>query len=254
MALSRRRHCGSVLHYNGEWLFSPSPEAPGRFEKAVTLPEALSLAKNKMLDASHVEIYIVSEQSLTKMRTKDQTRELIARTALHLFVEKGIEGATIRDIAAAAGIAEGTLYRHYPGKDALAWDLFSQHYTAFALELQRVQAGHATLRAKVDAMVRHFCVFFDRDPVLFSYLLLAQHGHLQRVTADMPNPVEVLREVLAGGMDRGDIPAGDPNVAAAMVLGIVLQVAIFKIYQRLTQSLADLAENLAAACWRVLAG
>jgi hypothetical protein len=55
-------------------------------------------------------------------------------------------------------------------------------------------------------------------------------------------------------MAHGEIPAGDPNVAAAMVLGIVLQVAIFKIYQRLTQSLTSLAEVLVEASWRVLAG
>ena len=188
------------------------------------------------------------------MRPKNHTKELIARTALALFVEKGIDGATIKDIAAAAGIAEGTLYRHYSGKDALAWELFSHNYTAFALELQRVEAGQATLRAKLDAMVRQCCAFFDRDPVLFSYLLLAQHGQLQKVTPEMANPVEVVREVLAAGMDRGEIPAGDPDVVAAMVLGVVLQVATFKIYGRLTQSLASLAEVLVAAAWRVAAG
>ena len=188
------------------------------------------------------------------MRPKNHTKELIARTALALFVEKGIDGTTIRDIAAAAGIAEGTLYRHYSGKDALAWDLFSRNYTAFALELHRIEAGQATLRAKLDAMVRQFCTFFDDDPVLFSYLLLAQHGQLQKVTQEMPNPVEVVREVLAGGMDRGEIPAGDPNVAAAMLLGIVLEVAVFKIYRRLPQSLTSLADTLVEACWRVVAG
>jgi AcrR family transcriptional regulator len=188
------------------------------------------------------------------MRPKDQTKDLIARTALRLFVDQGIDGTTIRNIAAAAGIAEGTLYRHYAGKDALAWDLFSSNYTAFALELHRVQADQATVRDKLGAMVRQFCAFFDHDPVLFSYLLLAQHGQLQKVTPEMANPVEVVREVLAGGMDRGEIPAGDPDVAAAMVLGIVLEVAIFKIYQRLTQSLTSLAEVLVAATWRVVAG
>jgi AcrR family transcriptional regulator len=207
-----------------------------------------------MLDSETGAAYIVSEQSLTYMRLQNQTKELIARTALTLFVEKGIDGATIRDIAAAAGIAEGTLYRHYPGKDALAWELFSANYTAFARELNRIQAGQAGLRAKLDAMVRQFCAFFDDDPVLFSYLLLAQHRQLQKVTPDMPNPVEVLRGVLAAGMNRGEIPAIDPDVAAAMVLGIVLQVAIFKIYQRLTQSLTSLAEVLVEASWRVLAG
>jgi len=191
---------------------------------------------------------------MNKMRPKNQTKELIDRTALRLFVDKGIDGTTIRDIATAAGLAQGTLYRHYPGKDALAWDLFISNYTAFALELDRIQAGQRTLRAKLDAMVRQFCAFFDDDPVLFSYLLLAQHGQLQNVTPEMANPVEVVREVLAEGMDRGEIPVGDPDVAAAMVLGIVLEVAIFKIYRRLTQSLTSLAELLVAATWRVVAG
>lgn len=188
------------------------------------------------------------------MRPKEQTKELIARAALRLFVDKGIDGTTIRDIAGTAGIAEGTLYRHYAGKDALAWELFSQNYTAFAGELHRIQAGHATVRAKLEAMVCQCCAFFDQDPVLFSYLLLAQHGQLQKVTPEMANPVEVVRAVLAAGMDRGEIPAGDPDVAAAMVLGIVLQMATFKIYRRLTQSLTSLAEVLVAATWRVAAG
>ena len=188
------------------------------------------------------------------MRPKEQTKELIARTALRLFVDQGIDGTTIRDIAAAAGIAEGTLYRHYAGKDALAWELFSSNYSAFALELDRTQAGHLGLRNKLDAMVGQFCAFFDRNPVLFSYLLLAQHGQLQKITPEMPNPVEVVREVLAAGMDRGEIPAGDADVAAAMVLGKVLQVATVKIYRRLTPGLTTLADILAASIWRVVAG
>lgn len=188
------------------------------------------------------------------MRDGTKTKERVAKTALRLFVEKGITETTIRDIAQAAGIAEGTLYRHYASKEDLAWDLFSTNFTTFALALDRLQEKHPTLRAKLEAMIRHFCTFFDKDPILFSYLLLAQHGQLKKVTPDMPHPMVVLRSAIAGGMERGEVPKADPDVAAAMVLGVVLQVAVSKIYGRITQSLASLAETLVAACWRVLKG
>jgi AcrR family transcriptional regulator len=188
------------------------------------------------------------------MRDGTPTKDLIARTALRLFVEQGITETTIRDIAGAAGVAEGTLYRHYDGKEHLAWDLFSRNFVAYAQELDRLQRNRRTLKTKLEVMIRQFCAFFDQDPILFSYLLLAQHGQLKKVTPEMPNPVVVLREVLAAGMARGEAPPGDPDVAAAMVLGVVLQVAVFKVYGRVTQSLASLADTLVATCWRVVNG
>ena len=187
-------------------------------------------------------------------RDGSKTKELIARTALKLFVEKGIAETTIRDISRAAAIAEGTLYRHYESKDALAWELFSENFTAFARELDRLQEQHQTLRTKFEAMVRQFCVFFDQDPVMFSYLLLSQHEQFKKVTPEMPSPVRVAREVIEAGMARGEIPERDPNVVTAMVMGVVLQVAIFKIYEGINQSLSSLAGTLFDACWRVLAG
>lgn len=187
-------------------------------------------------------------------RNGNQTKELIARTALELFVRKGITETTVRDIAAAAGLAEGTLYRHFDSKDELAWELFHANYTAFAQELDRLQRNFETLKEKLAAMIRRFCAFFDRDPVLFSYLLLAQHAQLKKVTPEMATAVTVLQKVIAQGMARREIPAGEVEVAAAMVLGLVLQVAVFKAYDRITQDLSDLSETLVAACWRVLAG
>ena len=186
-------------------------------------------------------------------RPSNHTKELIARTALHLFVEKGITETTIRDIASAAGIAEGTLYRHYESKDQLAWELFSSNYLAFARELDRLQEDYDNLRDKLTAMIRQFCTFFDRDPVLFSYLLLAQHAQLKKVTPEMQTAVTVLQKVIAQGMAKGEVPEMEVELAAAMVLGVVLEVATFKAYNRITQDLSELSDSLATVCWRVLA-
>ena len=187
-------------------------------------------------------------------RNGNHTKELIARTALKLFVAKGIAETTVRDIATAAGLAEGTLYRHFASKEDLAWELFHTNYTAFAQELDRLQREFETLQAKLTAMIRQFCTFFDRDPVLFSYLLLAQHAQLKKVTPEMQTAVTVLQKVIAQGMAKGEVPEMEVELAAAMVLGVVLEVAIFKAYNRITQDLSQLRETLIAACWRVLAG
>lgn len=186
------------------------------------------------------------------MRDGKKTKELISRTALNLFVEKGITETTIRDIAQAAGVAEGTLYRHYESKEDLAWKLFSHSFVAFAGELERLHEEHHKLKDKLAAMVRQFCRFYDEDPVLFNYLLLAQHAQLKKVTPDMPNPVVVVRDVIAQAMFRREISPGDPDVLAAMVLGVVLQVATFKLYGRVSRPLAELSESLVAACYQVL--
>jgi AcrR family transcriptional regulator len=187
-------------------------------------------------------------------RPGNNTKELIARTALHLFVEKGITETTIRDIAGAAGVAEGTLYRHFESKDQLAWELFSTNYLAFARELDRLQEEYDTLQDKLAAMIRQFCTFFDREPVLFSYLLLAQHAQLKKVTPEMQTAVTVLQKVIAQGMAKGEVPEMEVELAAAMVLGVVLEVAVFKAYNRITQDLSQLSETLVASCWRVLTG
>lgn len=52
-----------------------------------------------------------------KTRMKgDQRREAIVRSAIHLFAEKGFRGATTRELAAAAGVTEPVLYRHFRTK------------------------------------------------------------------------------------------------------------------------------------------
>jgi AcrR family transcriptional regulator len=169
-------------------------------------------------------------------------------------VEQGITETTVRDIARAAGIAEGTLYRHFESKEQLAWELFSTNYLAFARELDRLQDEYDTLRDKLAAMIRLFCAFFDRDPVLFSYLLLAQHSQLKKVTPEMETAVTVLQKVIGQGMARREIPEMEVEVAAALVLGPVLQVAVFRAYDRITQDLSGLADTLVEAAWQVLAG
>ena len=187
------------------------------------------------------------------MRDGTPTREKIERKAMELFVAKGVAETTIRDIAEAADIAEGALYRHYRGKDQLIVALFQQHYAAFAERLDALQAGRRGTREKLRAMIEECAQIFDADPVRFQFLLLVQHHSMRRLGESQATPVEVVRQVLIEGMARGEIPKADPDLAAALVMGLIVQPATFKTYGRLPGPMTPLAPALAEACWRVLA-
>lgn len=185
------------------------------------------------------------------MRDGSETKQRIARAALTLFVEKGFAETSVRDITAAVGITEGALYRHYAGKEQLAWDLFSTNYISFATELTRARIGRSDFAAQIAAMIQTFCHFFDEDPKLFSYLLLMQHNESGKLPDSIKTPVDAVRECVIDGMERGDVPPAEPELITASLLGVVLQVATARIYGRIDQGLSDLAEDLTAICLRV---
>src|SRR5690348_18375566 len=60
-----------------------------------------------------------------------RSRAAVHAAARRLFFEKGYAGATMEDIAAAAGLARRTLYNNYPGKEALFLEIMDEA-TAFA--------------------------------------------------------------------------------------------------------------------------
>lgn len=49
----------------------------------------------------------------------DERRKLIITRVRELFAHKGLEGATSRELAQAAGVSEGLLFEHFPNKEAL---------------------------------------------------------------------------------------------------------------------------------------
>jgi len=57
-------------------------------------------------------------------RPPSTTREEIEATALGLFAERGFEGTTLDDIAAAVGVGRRTLFRYFDSKNDIAWGDF----------------------------------------------------------------------------------------------------------------------------------
>src|SRR6516164_4905461 len=139
-------------------------------------------------------------------------KDKVDEAAVGLFAARGVDGVSIAEIAAAAGVSQGALYRHYASKEELAWTLFSTAYLRTAGELDDIRSRHRDFAGQVTAMVTHFCRLYD-----------------------------------AAAVQAGEIAAVDSAAAAAVIIGIVLQTAIFHIYGKLSGGLTERASALACA-------
>jgi AcrR family transcriptional regulator len=186
------------------------------------------------------------------MGKAEDTKARLERAALTLFVARGVAETTTKEIAMAASVAEGTIYRYFPSKEQLALDLFLRHHQGLAEALAEAQRPAKGLRAKIEAIVRCYCEWADRDWTLFAYHLLNQHSFLIQVPDGMANPVTVVRDVISQAMKAGEIPKRNVDLAAASAIGVVMQAATYKVYGRFTGDLSDHVRFFADAAWAVL--
>ena len=168
------------------------------------------------------------------------------RAALELFAARGVDGVSIAEIAGAAGISQGALYRHHPSKEELAAHLFSEAYRRMGAELAALVQSARSFEQRIAAMIGHFCALYDRDAALFRFMLLAQHNLLPAL-GDDGAPVVAIEDAIADAVAAHEIAPIAPAAAAAAIMGIVLQTALFHVYGRIKGPLMPHASALARA-------
>lgn len=123
-----------------------------------------------------------------------ETRERVLGAALAEFKRSGMAGADVNAIAAAAGVAHGTFFFHFPSKEHVLYELELREEARMAADFERFLEGTHDLRA---ALTEIAGIIRDLErilgPVLFKELL-ALHFSPTRPHADnwTDHPVIVL--------------------------------------------------------------
>jgi len=146
-----------------------------------------------------------------------RNRLRILTAAERLFAERGVAGVTMDDIAAAAGVGKGTLYRRFVDKGGLAVALLDERERELQ---QQILTGPPPLGPGADpaerlsAFVAGYLAFLDRqlDLVLLSetstpgarlrtgaHAFWAQHCRYLLTEADAPQP-DVRADLLLAGL------------------------------------------------------
>ncbi|BBJ46346.1 TetR/AcrR family transcriptional regulator [Streptomyces antimycoticus] len=102
-------------------------------------------------------------------RKKAATRQAIADAALQLFLERGYDQVSIRDIADAADVSTTTVFKHFTGKEALVFDQEQGRESQLIAAVRQRAAGQSIL----DALRQH---------VLDSWLPITAHPRMAEFT------------------------------------------------------------------------
>jgi AcrR family transcriptional regulator len=101
--------------------------------------------------------------------TPQERRALIDEAAASVFAERGYEGATMGDIARAAGVVASVLYDHYPSKRSLYTDLLEQR-SRDLMERSIRAAEDSDHRAALGRQIDDFFRIIEADPFLWRTL------------------------------------------------------------------------------------
>jgi AcrR family transcriptional regulator len=150
-------------------------------------------------------------------------RDRIVGAALKLVAHGGYRDAQVAAVAREAGVATGTVYRHFPGKAELLTDVFRVASQREVDAVAAASAAHDTAADRLAAAVDTFARRALRGRRLAWALLAepvdpaveAERLQFRRAYAD------VFAGAIADGVASGELPPQDPALTAAALVGAI---------------------------------
>lgn len=151
------------------------------------------------------------------------TRDRLVRAALDLFTSKGYHASTTPQIAARAGIAEGTIYRHFQSKEHLLNEIYRAAVRLLAKPLHDV-LGDTPCAERLAKVAHEWCSIARTTPALVTIVFGDDAAlHLDSQSCESYSELrKALEEIVAAGKGAGDVRAGSVDVLTDVWLALVV--------------------------------
>jgi TetR/AcrR family transcriptional regulator, cholesterol catabolism regulator len=159
----------------------------------------------------------------TRAAETAQRRLRIIEAAVALAAEGGYDAVQMRDVAARAEVALGTLYRHYSSKDQLLLAAMAAQADVLRGRLEQRPPKGATPAERVAEGLRRACTALERQPSVTSAMVTAMSSTDGDAAPVKQLVQESLRKMIAGAIGTAPVDDLDPIV---QVLGHVWFAAL----------------------------
>lgn len=154
----------------------------------------------------------------------------IVKSALELFAEKGYDGTTINDIAKAAGITPGAIYRHFKSKEELGKAIFDTLIGNYSRELTELVESQVGLQERIRNTVLITYRYYEKYPAAVCFALKSQHNFWDSLGAGIIHPHLIFNRIITEGLQSGQIASGTPVTLGGMLTGAMMEPLTFHFY------------------------
>src|SRR5829696_145602 len=181
--------------------------------------------------------------------TRIDKRDAILRGAIDVFAGRGFFNAQVADVARAAGVAAGTVYLYFEGKDDLLVSIFEKTMREAIAE---GRACVAPLRDPVEQLRTVARVHLDRMgrdrnlAVVFQVELRQSTKFMERLSSTLLREyLGIIRAIVADGQKSGAFRKElNPTLAAKLFFGGLDEMATNWILSRRKYALASEADAI----------
>ncbi|MEH2322039.1 MAG: TetR/AcrR family transcriptional regulator [Nostoc sp.] len=152
-----------------------------------------------------------------------QTRTRILQAAQRLFAAQGFDGTTTRDLAQAASVAEGTLFRHFPNKKAILVEVATSGWVEILTDLLTELSEMGSYKAVAQVMRRRMWNFQkNADLMRVCFMEVQFHPDLRdRIQLEVISKMSDVGEAFfQTAMDKGIYRKMDAKLVAKVFLGM----------------------------------
>jgi AcrR family transcriptional regulator len=166
---------------------------------------------------------------LTEEEQERRRKEIFA-ASVHLFLEKGFNETSMREIAQAAGVGKSTLYDYFKSKDEILVSYFENEIEVITERAQEIVAQDMDVPTKLRKIMKmHLAYLVDNKKLYLKLSVESQRlslGSQQQIQSKRYAYQDMIRTLVEEGIQQEEFRPVNPLFAARSIITL-LSLAVF---------------------------
>lgn len=192
---------------------------------------------------------------ISPKRMQDRV-DSILEAAKHVFADKGFEDASIAEIARAAAVSDGLIYRYFQNKRDLLFHVLRVFYERLMVDLEDEVAREATFEERLHTLVARHLDVFVADTALcrlfISEVRVSRDYQGSAIQALNRRYTSILLDIVSAGVASGEVrPDISPRLVRDVIYGSIEHLAWRHVNGRSDLDISSTARELT---WLICGG